>query len=140
MRQIADTLASLAIGIQHHLLAELFLVSFDPKIPRMGAQRKEAAKRINVSLMQCAAVWPYTSQVLRMIRPISANAMQLQERIRSLVRRMCGIGLCNQWTPPSLFTACMAIAACKYFSSGTVSSLMFNPKIHIPALWDQAHR
>lgn len=38
-----------ALGIQHHLLAELFLVSFDPKIPRMGAQRKEAAKRINVS-------------------------------------------------------------------------------------------
>ncbi|KAF3771109.1 hypothetical protein M406DRAFT_354693 [Cryphonectria parasitica EP155] len=69
-----------AIGVQHHLLAELFLVSFDPKIPRMGVQRKEAAKRTS-------------------------------ERIKNLVRRMCGIGLCNQWTPPSMFTACMAIAA-----------------------------
>ncbi|KAK2602854.1 hypothetical protein N8I77_009359 [Diaporthe amygdali] len=69
-----------ALGVQHHLLAELFLVSFDPKIPRIGGQRKEAAKRTN-------------------------------ERIQSLVRKVCGIGLCNQWTPPSMFTACMAIAA-----------------------------
>ncbi|ROV92478.1 hypothetical protein VSDG_06664 [Cytospora chrysosperma] len=69
-----------ALGVQHHLLAELFLVSFDPKIPRIGGQRKEAAKRTN-------------------------------ERIQNIVRRVCGIGLCNQWTPPSMFTACMAIAA-----------------------------
>ncbi|KAJ9143888.1 Arca-like protein [Pleurostoma richardsiae] len=68
------------IGVQHHILAELFLVSFDPKIPRIGGQRREAAKRVN-------------------------------ERIQNLVRRVCGIGLGNQWTPPSMFTACMAIAA-----------------------------
>ncbi|KAK3360406.1 hypothetical protein B0T25DRAFT_565304 [Lasiosphaeria hispida] len=35
----------------------------------------------------------------------------MKERIQSLVRRICGIGLGNQWTPPSMFTACMAIAA-----------------------------
>lgn len=35
--------------MQHQLLAELFLVSFDPKIPRIGGQRKEAARRMNVS-------------------------------------------------------------------------------------------
>lgn len=37
----------------------------------------------------------------------------LQERIQTLVRRVCGIGLGNQWSPPGVFTACMAIAACK---------------------------
>lgn len=35
----------------------------------------------------------------------------MTERIQDLVRRVCGIGLGNQWTPPSMFTACMAIAA-----------------------------
>lgn len=53
---------TVAISVQHHILAQLFLVSFDPKIPRMGAQRKEAAKRTNVSgprdpqQVQCSAV------------------------------------------------------------------------------------
>lgn len=36
-----------------------------------------------------------------------------QEQIQPLVRKICGIGLGNQWTPPSVFTACMAISACK---------------------------
>lgn len=36
-----------------------------------------------------------------------------QERICELVRQICGIGLGNQWTPPGMFTACMAIAACR---------------------------
>ncbi|OAA53622.1 ARCA-like protein [Niveomyces insectorum RCEF 264] len=67
-------------GVQHHILAELFLVSFDPTIPRVGGQRLEAAQRVD-------------------------------DRIRELVRRICGIGLCNQWTPPGLFAACMAITA-----------------------------
>ncbi len=31
------------------MLAELFLISFDPKIPRIGGRRREAAKRVNVS-------------------------------------------------------------------------------------------
>lgn len=30
-----------------------------------------------------------------------------------MVRKIYGIGLGNQWTPPSVFTACMAISACK---------------------------
>ncbi|CAK7201388.1 hypothetical protein SEUCBS139899_004092 [Sporothrix eucalyptigena] len=67
-------------GIQHHILAQLFLVSFDPKIPRIGRQRLEAAKKIN-------------------------------SRVCELVREICGIGLSNQWTPPAMFTACMAITA-----------------------------
>ncbi|CAK7224681.1 hypothetical protein SCUCBS95973_005600 [Sporothrix curviconia] len=67
-------------GIQHHILAELFLVSFDPKIPRIGRQRLEAAEQVN-------------------------------NRVCELVREICGIGLSNQWTPPAMFTACMAIAA-----------------------------
>lgn len=37
-----------------------------------------------------------------------------QKRIRDIVREICGIGLGNQWTPPGMFTACMAIAACTY--------------------------
>ncbi|KAL1906886.1 hypothetical protein Sste5344_007330 [Sporothrix stenoceras] len=67
-------------GIQHHILAQLFLVNFDPKIPRMGGQRMEAAKTIN-------------------------------NRVCELVRQICGIGLGNDWTPPAMFTACMAITA-----------------------------
>ncbi|KJR89525.1 ARCA-like protein [Sporothrix schenckii 1099-18] len=67
-------------GLQHHILAELFLVSFDPKIPRIGRQRLEAAKNVN-------------------------------DRVCALVREVCGIGLGNQWTPPGMFTACMAITA-----------------------------
>lgn len=34
-----------------------------------------------------------------------------EERVRELVREICGIGLGNQETAPSMFTACMAIAA-----------------------------
>ncbi|CAK7265188.1 hypothetical protein SEPCBS57363_001453 [Sporothrix epigloea] len=67
-------------GIQHHILAELFLVSFDPKTPRIGRQRLEAAEQVN-------------------------------SRVCELVRQTCGIGLSNQWSPPGLFTACMAITA-----------------------------
>ncbi|KAK3937455.1 hypothetical protein QBC46DRAFT_392691 [Diplogelasinospora grovesii] len=68
------------IGAQHHLLAELFLIRFDPKVPRIGGYRRTAEK-------------------------------VMTERIQRLVRKVCGIGLGNQWTPPSMFTACMAIAA-----------------------------
>ena len=81
-------------GIQHHILAELFLVSFDPKIPRIGRQRLEAAKNVN-------------------------------NRVCELVREVCGIGLGNQWTPPAMFTACMAITACTY--SPLVFFLAFSP-------------
>lgn len=45
--------------------------------------------------------------------PDMTRLMILQERIQSVVRKVCGIGLCNQYTPPSMFTACMAIAACE---------------------------
>lgn len=72
-------------GIQHHILAELFLVSFDPRIPRIGRQRVEADRNVN-------------------------------RRVCELVRKACGIGLSNQWTPPALFTACIAITACMSFA------------------------
>lgn len=68
------------IGIQHHILAELFLTRFDPKIPRIGGQRKSATRRMT-------------------------------NHIQHLVRRLCGIGLYNEWSPPALFTACMGVAA-----------------------------
>ncbi|KAI1761942.1 hypothetical protein GGR53DRAFT_533083 [Hypoxylon sp. FL1150] len=62
------------IGIQHHILAQLFLIQFDPSIPKVGTNRRAA------------------------------------HRIENLVRELCGIGVCNQWTPPAMFTACMGIA------------------------------
>ncbi|KAI7915514.1 hypothetical protein M0657_008450 [Pyricularia oryzae] len=68
------------IGIQHHILAELFLTMFDPNIPRIGGQRKSATRRMT-------------------------------RHIQHLVRRLCGIGLHNEWSPPALFTACMGVAA-----------------------------
>ncbi|KAI1389308.1 uncharacterized protein F4822DRAFT_427660 [Hypoxylon trugodes] len=67
------------IGIQHHILAQLFLTQFDPSIPKVGTNRRTAMKKMT-------------------------------ERIENLVRELCGIGICNQWTPPSMFTACMGIA------------------------------
>ncbi|KAM7212094.1 hypothetical protein V8F06_012523, partial [Rhypophila decipiens] len=42
--------------------------------------------------------------------PVVGPAAELaKESIKSLVREICGIGLGNSWTPPSMFTACMAI-------------------------------
>ncbi|KAI1641751.1 uncharacterized protein F4817DRAFT_38695 [Daldinia loculata] len=67
------------IGIQHHILAQLFLTQFDPSIPKVGTNRRAAVK-------------------------------QMTHRIENLVRELCGIGVCNQWTPPGMFTACMGIA------------------------------
>ncbi|KAK6951204.1 hypothetical protein Daesc_007735 [Daldinia eschscholtzii] len=67
------------IGIQHHILAQLFLTQFDPSIPKVGTNRRAAVK-------------------------------QMTHRIENLVRELCGIGICNQWTPPGMFTACMGIA------------------------------
>ncbi|KAM7185176.1 hypothetical protein V8F33_012564 [Rhypophila sp. PSN 637] len=44
---------------------------------------------------------------------VGPPAEHAKERIKpkgqSLVREICGIGLGNSWTPPSMFTACMAI-------------------------------
>ncbi|TDZ38813.1 hypothetical protein C8035_v006572 [Colletotrichum spinosum] len=67
------------IAVQHHILAEMYLVLFNPSIPRVGGTRKAAEKR-------------------------------LSQQIRELLRSLCGIGMCNQWSPPAMFTACMGIA------------------------------
>ncbi|KAI1331706.1 hypothetical protein F5Y16DRAFT_241696 [Xylariaceae sp. FL0255] len=67
------------MGIQHHLLAQLFLAQFDPSVPRVGTNRRAAERRMT-------------------------------QRIESLLRRLCGIGMSNQWTPPAMFNACMGIA------------------------------
>ncbi|WYZ44909.1 hypothetical protein EsH8_VIII_000225 [Colletotrichum jinshuiense] len=67
------------IAVQHHILAEMYLVLFNPSIPRVGGGRKVAEKR-------------------------------LTEQIQELLRSLCGIGMCNQWSPPAMFTACMGIA------------------------------
>ncbi|EFX03235.1 ARCA-like protein [Grosmannia clavigera kw1407] len=39
-------------GVQHHILATLFLVSFDPSFPRIGGRRREAAKRMDTQMMR----------------------------------------------------------------------------------------
>ncbi|KAK3325046.1 hypothetical protein B0H66DRAFT_472452 [Apodospora peruviana] len=45
-------------------------------------------------------------------RPNSVqDRMNLREQQQLLVREICGIGLGNTWTPPGMFTACMAIEA-----------------------------
>ncbi|KAG7056052.1 arca-like protein [Colletotrichum scovillei] len=67
------------IAVQHHILAEMYLVLFNPSIPRVGGGRKAAEKR-------------------------------LTQQIQDLLRSLCGIGMCNQWSPPAMFTACMGIA------------------------------
>ncbi|EGY17005.1 uncharacterized protein VDAG_08169 [Verticillium dahliae VdLs.17] len=35
----------------------------------------------------------------------------LASQARTLVRSLCGIGTCNRWCPPAMFTACMGVAA-----------------------------
>ncbi|KAJ2981596.1 hypothetical protein NUW58_g6651 [Xylaria curta] len=67
------------LGIQHHLLAQLFLVQFDPSIPRVGTNRRTAMQRMT-------------------------------QRIEALMRKLCGLGISNQWTPPAMFTTCIGIA------------------------------
>ncbi|KAI0802695.1 hypothetical protein GGR55DRAFT_411448 [Xylaria sp. FL0064] len=67
------------LGIQHHILAQLFLVQFNPTIPRVGTNRGAAMRRMT-------------------------------QRIESLMRELCGLGISNQWTPPAMFTACIGIA------------------------------
>ncbi|OLN81316.1 hypothetical protein CCHL11_10024 [Colletotrichum chlorophyti] len=67
------------IAVQHHILAEMYLVLFNPSTPRVGGGRKAAEKR-------------------------------LTEQTQLLLRSLCGIGMCNQWSPPAMFTACMGIA------------------------------
>ncbi|KAI0207008.1 hypothetical protein F4808DRAFT_466880 [Astrocystis sublimbata] len=67
------------VGIQHHLLAQLFLVQFDPSIPRVGTTRRAAMR-------------------------------EMTQRIETLMRKLCGLGISNQWTPPAMFTACIGIA------------------------------
>ncbi|KAL2134715.1 hypothetical protein VTI74DRAFT_11035 [Chaetomium olivicolor] len=66
------------IGVQHHLLARLFLLGH-----RIGPGT------------------PVTAQERR----------EIEDGIREAVREVCGIGRGNQWTPPGMFTACMAISA-----------------------------
>lgn len=43
-------------------------------------------------------------------RTSAARAMEAQ--VESSLRELCGIGLCNRWTPPGIFTASMGIAIC----------------------------
>ncbi|KAJ2891024.1 hypothetical protein MKZ38_001003, partial [Zalerion maritima] len=81
------------IGIQHHILANMFLTRFDPQIPQIGGQRKASVTKMTLAVCIGQRLKPTKQEIMR------------------LVRRICGIGLCNQWTPPAMFTACMAIAA-----------------------------
>ncbi|KAI1770643.1 hypothetical protein F4818DRAFT_255674 [Hypoxylon cercidicola] len=43
------------IGIQHHILAQLFLIQFDPSIPKVGTNRRAAVKQMTVRLMLAAS-------------------------------------------------------------------------------------
>ncbi|KAK3686168.1 hypothetical protein B0T22DRAFT_500824 [Podospora appendiculata] len=70
------------IGMQHHLLAQLFLVGYDPRCDNLGTALKAVGEDPTY-----------------------------QKRMQALVRKICSIGLGNQWSPPGMFTACMAIAA-----------------------------
>lgn len=40
----------------------------------------------------------------------AAAVKAIAKRVDYLMRQICGIGSCNQWTPPALFTASMGIA------------------------------
>lgn len=45
-------LDDIVIGIQHHILARLFLVQFDPGIPKVGTNRRTALKRMTVGTLR----------------------------------------------------------------------------------------
>ncbi|KAK3402465.1 hypothetical protein B0T20DRAFT_446 [Sordaria brevicollis] len=70
------------IGVQHHLLAKAYLIRLRQKLSASGTRHQSSlAKR------------------------------RAEAEIQRIVRTLCGIGLGNQWTPPGMFTACMAISA-----------------------------
>jgi len=101
----ADTLT--VIGMQHYLLAQLFLVASDPKKPRICQLQKEVERETTVSGSRSMTVEAVLGG------PDDKPQSRIDQRIQELVRHICGIGLGNEWTPPGMFTACMAIAACK---------------------------
>ncbi|KAM7183063.1 hypothetical protein V8F20_012758 [Naviculisporaceae sp. PSN 640] len=43
--------------------------------------------------------------------PLEQAKRDMKPKLQKIVRKICGIGLGNPWTPPSMFTACMAIHA-----------------------------
>ncbi|TGJ78606.1 hypothetical protein E0Z10_g10159 [Xylaria hypoxylon] len=86
------------LGIQHHLLAQLFLVQFDPSIPRVGTNRRAAMQKMTVS-------HEYDGEFCHM-----QLLIKWKQRIEALMRELCGLGISNQWTPPAMFTACIGIA------------------------------
>lgn len=96
-------LCFIVIGIQHHILAQLFLVRFDPGIPKVGTNRQTAMKTMSVSVRQGCPI----------PRELPLRLTRLQQRIEELMRELCGIGSYNRWSPPAMFTACMGIAMCK---------------------------
>jgi hypothetical protein len=86
------------IGVQHHLLAKLFLLEHRIKSSNVGPSDEMSEVEVRWSPL-CHRPWTYHSLY--------------QESIRNTVREICGIGRGNQWTPPGMFTACMAISSCK---------------------------
>jgi hypothetical protein len=44
---------------------------------------------------------------------VSKSAYMWQSEVDLSLRELCGIGLCNRWTPPGIFTASMGIAICE---------------------------
>ena len=51
--RLADIPLSTVIGIQNHTLARLFLLRFDPKIPRVGPRRRVLMEASDVRHEYC---------------------------------------------------------------------------------------
>ncbi|KAK3947549.1 hypothetical protein QBC32DRAFT_81609 [Pseudoneurospora amorphoporcata] len=70
------------IGVQHHLLAKAYLIRCREQFSATGTRHSTLVAK-----------------------------KKIEADIQRIVRALCGIGLGNQWTPPGMFTACMAISA-----------------------------
>ena len=96
----------LVIGAQHHLLAALLLLRYKPTSrgkpapPQMTEEKRKVSSRGVES--DLAYLTLYT------------------QKICNIVREICAIGIGDnplQATPPGMFTACMAIAVCKWHTT-----------------------
>jgi len=98
------------IGVQHHLLAKLFLLDHRLRSETHLTPNERDEIKAYHDLAYCL-----------MTQALTSRFVSMQKLIRNTLREVCGIGLSNQWTPPGMFTACMAIEACKFHTPRDLS-------------------
>ncbi|QSZ35409.1 hypothetical protein DSL72_008279 [Monilinia vaccinii-corymbosi] len=82
---------------QHMDISQILLITYNPRVPRLGPRHRVASQRIEVPFLMHAPI-------------CYANARKAQ--ISTVVKRLCGVAISNHTSPPAMNTACMAISMC----------------------------